>query len=248
MVDIHAHILPGIDDGSANLKISLEMSKMAVKSGVGIIAATPHSSAFGHHNNFWGEKFEQRVTDFRKALEENKIPLKIVPGMEIFGTPEVPELLEEGRMIGLNGSKYPLIDFPFNDYADEATDILFDVLSMGMRPVVAHPERYIYVQSDPKILNQWTRMGCLLQINKGSLLGRFGRNEQDLSFALIERGFAFAVASDAHSSVMRTTWMSEARALVEEEFSKDIAKAIFESNPMKIIKNEAVRQEEPDWF
>ena len=248
MVDIHAHILPGIDDGSANLRISLEMAEMAVKSGVRIIAATPHSSVFGRHNNFWGEELEKRVSEFKNALEKEKIPLKVVPGMEIFGTAEVPEFLEKGSMIGLNGSKYPLIEFPFSDYADEATDILYDVLSIGMRPVVAHPERYIYAQSDPKILNQWTRMGCLLQVNKGSLLGKFGKNEQDLSLALIERGFAFVVASDAHSSVMRTTWMSEARALVEEEFSKETAKALFESNPMKIIKNEIVRREEPDWF
>ena len=117
MIDIHAHILPGIDDGAADMESALEMAAMAVESGVTIMVATPHSSAYGRMQNHWGEQLVRRVKDFRSALEQANIPLKIAPGMEIFGTPEVPELLKQKRMLGLNGSDYPLIEFPFSNYA-----------------------------------------------------------------------------------------------------------------------------------
>ena len=248
MIDIHAHILPGIDDGAADMESALEMAAMAVESGVTIMVATPHSSAYGRMQNHWDEQLVRRVKDFRSALEQANIPLKVAPGMEIFGTPEVPELLKQKRMLGLNGSDYPLIEFPFSNYAVQATEILEDVVGIGMRPLIAHPERYTYVQKDPSILNLWVEMGCLLQINKGSLLGSFGRNEKYLAWELVERNFAFAVASDAHSPTVRTTWMKDVQQLLREEFSEQIASKLLYSNPLKLLKHEKIREAEPHWF
>ena len=134
------------------------------------------------------------------------------------------------------------------DYADQATEILEDICSMGMRPVVAHPERYEYVQEDPTLLNYWSRIGCLMQVNRGSLLGRFGRREQHLAIELVERGFAAAVASDAHSPSMRTTWMKDVQTMLKEEFSPEIAQLLLEENPRKILNNEKIRMDRPIWF
>lgn len=248
MVDIHAHILPGLDDGAENMNSALEMAALAVESGVEIIAATPHSAAFGSQRNHWGPEFARALQTFREAVKREKLPLKICRGMEIFGTAEVPELLTEGKLIGLNGSRYVLVEFAFTDYATEATEVLEEILAVGRRPVVAHPERYLYVQEDPTLLNLWAEMGCLLQVNKGSLLGRHGRQEEMLALELVERGFAFAVASDAHSPVVRTPWMGEARELLSEEFSPEAANALLRTNPMRLLKNEEIRFREPDWF
>ena len=248
MIDIHAHILPGIDDGAADMNRALEMAALAVESGVTILAATPHCMDFAKQQNFWDTELKQTVLNFRKELEKANIPLIIAPGMEIFGTAQVPQLLKEKKMIGLNGSDYPLIEFAFDNYAVQATDILEDVLALGMRPVIAHPERYRYVQKDPTILNLWVEMGCLLQINKGSLLGRFGRQEKYLALELVERNFAFAVASDAHSSTMRTTWMGDIEHLLQEVFSAATAKKLLEINPLKLLKKEIIREEAPHWF
>ena len=151
-------------------------------------------------------------------------------------------------MIGLNGSNYPLIEFPFYNYGGRATEILEEIVALGMRPVVAHPERYLYVQKDPGILNLWVEMGCLLQVNKGSLLGRFGRYEEHLAYELVDRGFAFAVASDAHSPRQRTTWMLDVERMLREEFSDRVAEALLKRNPMKLLNNETIQWKEPHWF
>ena len=161
MIDIHAHILPGIDDGAEDLDSALEMAALAAKSGVSILAVTPHCVEYAQQKNLWDRDLQQQIRQFREAVEQAGIPLQIVPGMEIFGTQRVPELLREGKMIGLNGSRYPLIEFSFYHFGAQATDILEEILDLGMRPVVAHPERYDYVQRDPAILNLWVQMGCL---------------------------------------------------------------------------------------
>ena len=248
MIDIHAHILPGIDDGAADMESALEMAAMAVESGVTIMVATPHSSVYGRVQNHWDQEMIQRVLGFRAALEKEKIPLKIAPGMEIYGALEVPLLLKQRKMLGLNGSNYPLIEFAFSNYAAQATEILEEVRAIGMRPVVAHPERYEYVQRDPSLLNLWVEMGCLLQINKGSLLGSFGKNEKYLALELVERNFVFAVASDAHSSTVRTPWMKDAHQMLKEEFTEQTANKLLYSNPLKLLKNETIREVEPHWF
>ena len=248
MIDIHAHILPGIDDGAEDLDSALEMAAMAVESGVTTLIATPHCVEFSRQKNLWGAELKDRIRDFQIQLDQARIPLKIFPGMEIFGTEIVPELLKEKKMIGLNGSRYPLVEFPFYNYAGRATEILERILELGMRPVVAHPERYRYVQDDPAILNLWVQMGCLLQINKGSLLGRFGPYEKRLAYELVDRGFAFAVASDAHSPRMRSTWMQDVDRLLREEFSDAAADVLLVHNPLKLINNETIRGREPHWF
>ncbi len=248
MIDIHAHILPGIDDGAPNVGAALEMAAMAVESGVTTLVATPHCMDFADRKNFWDNQLITEISAFRTLLAKEKIPLEILPGMEIFGTSNVPQLIRNGKMIGLNHSDYLLIEFAFYNYASQATEILEQLVAMGKRPVVAHPERYKYVQEDPSILNMWTEMGCLMQINKGSLLGSFGPVEQRLAFELVARGFAITVASDAHSPVRRTTWMKDVRRLLKEEFSSSTAKKLLDTNPMKIIKNEIIRWDEPHWF
>ena len=198
MIDLHCHILPELDDGSQSLEESLAMARMAVNSGVRAMAATPHCM---------GERAEEVYGTWsllRQALEETGVPLKLYPGMEIFGTPDTARLLREGKLFTLNGSRYPLIEFAFQSSGEEETLILRSVCRAGFRPLVAHPERYTYLQHDPEIVNRWCRLGCLFQVNRGSLLGRFGGHAQELAYALVERGFAAAVASDAHSPRVRT--------------------------------------------
>lgn len=248
MIDLHAHILPGVDDGAGELTAALDMAALAAESGVTAIVATPHSNLPGGRPNYWGPELRRRFAALEQALEEAEIPVAVLPGMEIFGTPQVPELLRQGRLISLAQSRYVLLEFPFRDYGQEATAVLAEVAALGYRPVVAHPERYRYVQSDPALLDRWVELGCLLQVNKGSLLGRFGRAEELLALALVERGFAAFVASDAHSAVVRTTWMAEVQELLCEEFSPHLARLLLESRPGQVLANEEIQLEEPDWF
>ena len=248
MIDIHAHILPGIDDGAENMDDALEMAALAVESGVKTLVVTPHCMDFADRKNFWDTQLMEEIAQFRTQLARENIPLEILPGMEIFGTHKTPDYIRQGKITGINNSDYLLIEFAFHNYAAQATEILERVADLGKRPVVAHPERYEYILEDPSILNLWAEMGCLLQINKGSLLGVFGRREQSLAFELIDRDFAFAVASDAHSSVRRTTWMGDVARLLKQEFSQSTADRLLKVNPAKIIKNENIQEAQPFWF
>lgn len=242
MMDLHSHILPGQDDGAQSLEQSLSMARMAVDSGVSVMAATPHCTeeADMQTRAVWEMLAE--------ALQENGIPLRLCPGMEIFGTPDTARLLREGRLLTLNDSRYPLIEFSFHTDGSLETRILKSVIRAGYRPVVAHPERYRCIQRDPGLANAWKRMGCLFQINRGSLLGRFGEAARTVAFELVGHGFASAVASDAHSSRIRTPWMRDVAELLSWEFSEEVARLLLREAPGAILNNEELPPDHPVWF
>lgn len=242
MIDLHSHILPELDDGSQSLEESLAMARMAVQSGVTVMVATPHCM---------DDRAQQVYAAWRllrEALRDTEVPLKLYLGMEIFGTPDTVRLLRSGRLFPLNGTQYPLIEFSFRSTGEEETQILRQILQAGYRPLVAHPERYGYVQENPELVNLWTKMGCLLQVNRGSLLGRFGSGAQRMAVELVDRGFVTAVATDAHSPRIRTPWMKDIQALLSQEFSPQLAHALLVRNPQRILKNEPLLPVEPEWF
>lgn len=242
MIDLHSHILPQLDDGARDLYEALEMARMAVESGVRVMVATPHCSG--------DRTYEVRQSwEFLCAgLQEARIPLELKMGMELFGTWETAELLREGRLFTLAGSKYPLIEFDFVSDGEEETRILREVVRAGYRPIVAHPERYHYVQQDPRLINRWKKLGCSFQVNRGSLLGRFGGDVRRMAMELVDRGFAAAVASDAHRASVRTTWMADVKRLLEEEFSPTAARCLLRVNPQRILNNDELPSAQPGWF
>ena len=242
MIDLHSHILPGLDDGAQTLGDALAMARMAVRSGITAVAATPHCA----------DDRVREVTEawqlLREALDECAIPLRLYPGMEIFGTPDTAAMLRRGQLLTINGSPYPLIEFSFGIDGDSVTRILQSVCAAGFVPIVAHPERYSYVRHDPELINRWHRMGCRMQINRSSLLGRFGAAEQDMAGELVDRGFATVIASDAHSARMRTPWMEDIRTLLRREYSPMCARLLLLENPRAILKGEQLPPVEPEWF
>lgn len=242
MIDLHSHILPELDDGSHSLQESLAMARMAVESGVTAMAATPHCADARAQDVYEAWKL------LRQALKESRIPLKLFPGMEIFGTEDTLQLLREGKLFTLNGSRYPLVEFSFHSDGDRETRILRGLCKTGLRPIVAHPERYFYVQYDPELLNRWHRMGCLMQVNRGSLLGRFGSRAQEMAEELVTRNFAAIVASDAHSPQIRTPWMADVRQLLIREFSPACARTLLLENPGRILKDDPIPPVTPEWF
>lgn len=242
MIDLHCHILPELDDGSQSIRQSLEMARMALDCGVTTIVATPHCI------DDRTQEVMEALSELRLALREYELPLKLLPGMEIFGTADTARLLKEGKLLTLGSSNYPLIEFAFESSGIEETQILQSVIDAGYRPLVAHPERYAYIQRDPELVNRWKKMGCLFQVNRGSLLGRFGSRAQEMSLALVDRGFATVVASDAHSHRMRTPWMQDVREFLSHHFSPAAAQYLLLHNPKSILTNKPLPPLDPDWF
>lgn len=238
MIDLHAHILPGLDDGSPDLETSVLMAAVAAESGVTHLVATPHSNQRGAFENYASPALQVRFDCLRTAVREAGIPLELSLGMEIFGTGDVPRLLREGRLLTLNGGRYLLIEFGFHEDPLRIERLLDALLADGYWPVVAHPERYYGLQRMPNYLFDWANRGIVLQVNKGSLFGRFGRGAQALAAAMLERGLVGCVASDAHGPDVRTPDLAGAWDYLAERCSEELARCLLEDNPGRILRSE----------
>ena len=171
MIDIHAHILPGIDDGAEDMYDTLEMARMAADSGVDKIIATPHCNIPGMYGNYFGREYIDRYESVVRAVRKEKIPIEILPGMEVFSTEDLPELIVNHKIMPLNQSRYILMEFAFDEDPGFGDSILKRVEEVGARPVIAHAERYEFIQDYPQIAYRWFRKGYVIQANKGSFLG-----------------------------------------------------------------------------
>lgn len=240
MLDLHCHILPGVDDGAGCLEESLEMARQAAESGVSGIVVTPHVNIRGMYDNFWSRKMLRRFRDLCEAVRAEKIPLSLYTGMEVYATEEVPRLLRDRRLITLNDSRYLLMEFDFAASGAEMLRLLAGIRDMGITPLVAHPERYAFLQERPDFVRRLRKEGCLLQVNKGSALGGFGAQAKQLSRWMLHERLADVMASDAHSPFRRTTRMRDADEYVCGACGDDYADLLLRVNPGRIIRNEDV--------
>lgn len=253
MVDLHVHILPGLDDGANNIDDALEMAEMAVESGVKRIVVTPHGNQMGRFENFYSDELVDSYQQFRQALDDERIPLEAFLGMEIFASEDMCQRMLEGSLIGLNGTDTYLIEFPFEADPFWIGEQLENVLDINKIPLIAHPERYFCVQEFPGLVYEWLSIGCLTQVNKGSVLGRFGRGAGVTSEILLNNDLVTCIASDGHSPYMRTPYMGEIRQLLEEHFSGQTAYRLLKENPERILANKKIpthgnAPERKKWF
>lgn len=241
MIDIHTHIIPGVDDGSDNLDDSMEMVRLSARSGVTVLAATPHSNIEHHFENYSTPLLWKSLKELNQRVAEEGIPVKVVSGMEIYATDDVAEKIVEGKLIPINGSRYYLMEFPFDASPRWMNEVISSVLAIrNVVPVIAHPERYYSMQEYPETIWEWVMRGCLFQINKGSVLGKFGPDAFRVSMELMEYNLAACVASDAHTPYARTTYMGEAWEFIAKEYSPAYARLIMEERPGKIIQNQNI--------
>ena len=247
MVDIHCHILPGVDDGAASMEESLAMVRLAAESGVRRIVATPH---------FPGEEESMqmlplvlsRFKALRHEVKKRNLPVSVYPGVEILCTPQTPNLARQGKLPTIGNSRYILTEFYFDETLEYMELMLDQLARWGYRPVVAHPERYEAVQKRPLVMQRWFGKGYILQLNKGSILGAFGTRAENAANDLLKRGLAHVIASDAHSYRVRTPWLQDIRKVLTQEISEDCARLLLRDNPNRIIHNEIIQPVEPDWF
>jgi protein-tyrosine phosphatase len=181
MVDIHCHILPGVDDGADSLDSAVEMARMAVESGVDTIIATPHCNLpYDGDKNYISDALRRQFLQLRHAIRDAGLPLNIYAGCEVLCTPEVPALISGGKLLTLAGSRYLLLEFFFDEEPDYMDELLDCVARTGLVPVIAHPERYEAIQRAPYLVERWFRAGYVIQLNKGSILGRLGRRAAEI--------------------------------------------------------------------
>ena len=234
MIDLHSHILPGLDDGAPDLDASLRMAKVAVADGVDIIAATPHVS---HTYSVEPAALAQAVGQLNIALARIESPLAVLQGAEV--AVELISELDDAtlRQLTLGGSSCLLVEPPYRGSVPFLETLMFDLQIRNFRPMLAHPERALAFREKPQRLAELTKLGVLTCVNAGSLIGRFGAASQELALRFLAEGNVNVIASDSHDDVSRPPAM---RAAFEEadEYLPGIAeqRALFtEEAPAAVL-------------
>lgn len=234
MIDLHCHILPGLDDGASSMEEALEMARIAADAGTRVIAATAHGLPEEHP-----EEYLRRYTDilerFRGALAVQGIPLQVVSGMEVRISEAVLRFAEKHPLPTLNGGAWLLAEFRFDVPSRRITDSLGRLMERGYRIVLAHPERYDCAWKNPAFLYELHGQGIVLQVNGGSLLGNFGRRARSLSRMMVRDEIAGAVASDAHDALLRTPELESISLMLELYAGRAAASFLLEKNPAGIL-------------
>ncbi|MEA2496428.1 MAG: protein-tyrosine phosphatase [Thermoleophilaceae bacterium] len=201
MIDLHCHLLPGIDDGATDLEVSLAMARSAIAGGVDAIVATPHVS-WTYAND--PATFPSRVAEVQAAITAAGLPLQVLTGAEVaYGT--LPELSEESlRACVLGGGKYLLLEPPYNGPVPFIDQAIARLRSRGYRVLLAHPERIGAFQRDLGLLETLVEGGCLCSVTASSVAGAFGRSVTAFTRELFARGLVHNLASDAHDAGSRS--------------------------------------------
>ncbi len=208
MIDLHCHILDGLDDGPSTLDESLAIDRQAAADGIKSMVATPHVC----NGVYCGSAalITQKVKALNEELGKANIPLTVYPGAEVQLVPRLTGLLRRGEVCTINNSRYVLIELPPTFLPETVKDEFFALRVNGYIPVLAHPERHPRVKSDLGYLAELVQMGTLCQLTAQSLTGEFGRTAQAAAEKMVENGMAHILATDSHSSKWRKPVLSNA--------------------------------------
>jgi len=231
MVDLHCHILPGLDDGAANMEESMAMAESAIADGITHVVATPHSS-----NKYFFD-FAQ-VRELRDELQARVGDrLTIATGCDFHLNPENLEALrQEARRFCINQRDFLLLEFNEFSIPPSMDQTLHAIQLAGVQPVITHPERNRILRARPERLKKWVRLGCFAQVTGGALTGGFGAGAQQDALRWIGEGLIHFVASDAHNTRTRLLRLEPAYNVVEHQFGQEKARALFQDNPLAALE------------
>lgn len=247
MIDLHCHILPGLDDGAQNVEDSLAMAHKAVASGITHILCTPH-----HNGKYRNEKdvIIEAVAQLQQVLDAENIPLTLYEGQEVRISGEIIEEYEAGKLLGTDvNDHYMLIEFPTQDVPQYTERLFFELLAKGITPVIVHPERNSVFIEDPNKLIPFIEMGVLTQMTAPSYVGVFGKKIQKVSEQMLSHNLIHMMASDAHNLRTRDFYLEEAFTKLRKEYGKEkvydfetVAKALINGDDVRIPTYQEIKK------
>ena len=232
MVDIHTHILPGLDDGSRSLEESVDMAVIAAENGLNHIVASSHGNCFPYSMEEYWEQFR----NLQSELRNRQIPVTLYPGMEIYLDEDAQELLEKQELLSINNTRNLLVEFPMEEESQNICRRIAEIQKMEYTVILAHPERYVSVQREPELAYYLEEEGCVLQINAESLLGKFGTAEKRVSRQMLRDGIVGVIATDAHDSVYRKPSVRRVREHLSKYYPSQLIHLWLSENPSRILK------------
>jgi protein-tyrosine phosphatase len=238
-VDIHCHLLPGVDDGAKDVEDSLAMARLAAADGTATIIATPHQLGnFGHNV---GDDIRARVNDLRQLLRNADVPLQVLPGADVRIEPGMVEAVIRGDVLTLGDhGRHVLLELPHELYLP-LEPVLEELRRRKIVGVLSHPERNRGILRQPSVLAQLVDAGCLMQITAGSLCGSFGTSSQQLCEMMFRDGLVHFVASDGHGPRSRRPLLRGAFERIAELTDEMTASALCSVNPGHVAEGEPVR-------
>jgi protein-tyrosine phosphatase len=235
VIDIHSHILPGLDDGSKSLEESIAMARMAAAAGTTDIVATPHAN---QEYRFDPLVVQNKISEVQAAVGDSP---QIHYGCDFHLTMEnIEDALRAPEKYSIDHHGYLLVEFSDFHIPKTTDEIFARMMRVGLLPIVTHPERNQLLQKRLPELEAWAAQGVLMQVTALSFLGRFGRTAKRFAEELMNHGLVHFVASDAHDTKWRTTDMRESRRHVEKQYGLEAADRIFEENPRAVLAGVAI--------
>jgi protein-tyrosine phosphatase len=235
LIDLHSHLLPGVDDGAKDLAMSLAMARVAAADGITTIACTPHLLAGVYNNN--GPAIRRAVAQLAESIAKADIPITLVTGADVHITPDLDVQLRDGRALTLNNSRYLLLEPPHHVLPPRLEDLIFGLQAGGYVPILTHPERLSWVEGHYDLIRRLVSSSVLMQITAGSVMGRFGRGPRYWAERMLDEGLCHLLATDAHNTEQRAPRMAEARDLVAQRLGDDEAINLVLRRPQGILNN-----------
>ncbi|GAB6099371.1 tyrosine-protein phosphatase [Halanaerocella petrolearia] len=245
MIDVHTHILPGVDDGLKNKAEVLKIAKKSVRQGVKKIIATPHYVP--NKDNLSFQEIKRKINCLQDFLEKQEINLDILPGNEVYITSDLAKYVQQERIKGLNNSRYILLELPMFKVPDYTDSVFYDLQALGYTPIIAHPERYKEIRKNPNLLYKWLNKGVLAQLNAGSLLGMFGLQVKKTAEILVNHNMVQLIGSDLHSVKKRGVCLEDSLVYLEKLVG-DQAKKYFIKNAQLVINNQKINIIQPQYY
>jgi protein-tyrosine phosphatase len=243
VIDLHSHMLPGIDDGAADLSIALEMARMQIDQGVTIVACTPHILPGVYHNE--GPQILQAVANLQQAIDGAGLKLRLKPGADNHIAPDFTQQLRSGRLLTLGDTRYVLVEPPHNLPPARLDDLFFNILLADFVPIITHPERLGWVDDKYDLIKRMTDRGVWTQVTAGSLTGRFGSRPKYWAERMICEGIAHILASDSHNITTRPPDLAAGRRAAERLVGAAEADQMVMGRPFHIVSDKAASERAP---
>lgn len=235
MIDLHCHILPGIDDGAPDLELSLAMARRAVEDGITVTACTPHIMP-GYYENT-GSSIREHVVVLQAQLDAHEIPLKLTTGADVHLVTDLVAGLRSGRILTLADSQYFLFEPPHNVAPPRLAESIFEVMAAGYLPIITHPERLRWIEDHYETMTQVAHNGAWIQLTAASVTGKFGKRAQYWSERMLDEGLVHILATDAHNMRTRSPVLSGAVEAVAKRLGDDAARDMVFTRPQAVLDN-----------